>query len=123
MSGNIKVLVVDAIEDTRNLTEIILRERGYVVYTAGSRGEALRVLDEQSLDLILMDVMLPDMNGFEACRELKIKPATREIPVVMFTVLDRDRDREMAAEVEADGYLAKPFEADELVETIEKHLK
>jgi len=120
---NIKLLVVDAVKDTRKLVEIILAEQGYEVYTAGSCKEALDIFDDQPIDLVLMDVMLPDMNGFEACRELKLKPIPREPPVVMFTVFNRDIDLEKAEEAGADGYITKPFEADELLEKIGHYLK
>ncbi|MFW6117063.1 MAG: response regulator [Thermoproteota archaeon] len=116
------ILLVDDEVDVRNLGKKILEEEGYTVYTAGEASQALTLAVEEQPDLILMDIVMPGRNGFDTCRELKLKPSTKQIPVVMFSVLNRDTDREMAAEAGADGYITKPFKTPQLLRTINKML-
>src|SRR5215468_4605291 len=87
------ILVVD--DDTKHvrLLEVLLRPRGYKVLTASNGAEALHQVHQERPDLILLDVMMPLVDGFEVCQLLKDNPTTRLIPVVMMTVLDGVEDR------------------------------
>lgn len=88
------VLVVDDHVDERAITRIVLEHYGYQVRTAGSAGEALRVARERRPDLIVMDIMMPDMDGVEAIERLAEDPRTAQIPVVAYTAYrDVYRDR------------------------------
>jgi len=104
-----------------------LRERlefeGFVVATAVDGEEALRKIPEEKPDLILLDIMLPEMNGYQVCRELKSNPETKTIPVVVVTAKSQESDKFWAKETGADDYLTKPFEMEELLQKIQDNLQ
>jgi two-component system, cell cycle response regulator len=91
------------------LLEARLSAEYFDVVTAMSGNEALAICDRAECDLVLLDVMMPDMDGFEVCRRLKSNPATHHIPVVMVTALDQPSDRVRGLEAGADDFLAKPI--------------
>ncbi|MFW6117422.1 MAG: response regulator [Thermoproteota archaeon] len=117
----VKVLVVDDEEDIRSLGEMMLSDEGYEVLTAKNAGEAITKAEEEKPDIILMDIVMPGRNGFDACKILKFKPATTRTPVVMFSALGRDVDKKMAKEAGAEDYITKPFEKQKLIQTIKKY--
>jgi len=104
-----------------------LRERlefeGFVVATAVDGEEALKKIPEEKPDLILLDIMLPEMNGYQVCRELKSNPETEAIPVVVVTAKSQESDRFWAKETGADDYVTKPFEMEELLQKIQDNLQ
>ena len=108
------VLVVDDIAGNARLVEALLAPDGYAVRTAGDGAEALRLVRSEPPDLLLMDVMMPDVDGFEACRRIKQDPNTRLIPVVLVTSLDDTASRLRGIEAGADDFVSKPFNAPEL---------
>ena len=118
-----KILVVDDEPDTVNLAKMILEGEGFRVVVASNGSEALQKADSEGPDLILLDVVMPGISGFEACKTLKSKPRTRLIPIVMFSALGRDVDKKLGREAGADGYLTKPFTLDGLVAEVKKHLE
>jgi DNA-binding response OmpR family regulator len=103
-----------------------LRERlefeGYVVATAVDGEQALGKIPEEKPDLILLDIMLPEMNGYQVCRELQSNPETKTIPVVVVTAKSQESDKFWAKETGADDYLTKPFEMEELLQKIQDNL-
>jgi two-component system cell cycle response regulator len=103
-----RVLVVDDIPANVKLLEARLSAEYFDVATAYSGAEALTVAERAECDIILLDVMMPDMDGFEVCRRLKANPATHHIPVVMVTALDQPSDRVRGLEAGADDFLTKP---------------
>lgn len=116
----VKVLIVDDEQDIRNLGEMMLGDEGYEVLTAKNAGEAITKAEEEKPDIILMDIVMPGRDGFDACKILKFKPVTKKIPVIMFSALGRDVDKEMAKEAGAEAYITKPFDEEKLIEVIEK---
>src|SRR5271169_4275941 len=88
-----RVLVVDDVPANVKLLEARLSAEYFDVITAMSGAEALAICEKAECDLVLLDVMMPDMDGFEVCRRLKSSPATHHIPVVMVTALDQPADR------------------------------
>jgi len=118
-----KVLVVDDEDDARNLAKMILEKNGFRVLIASDGDEALRKADAESPDLILLDIVMPGKDGVEVCRGLKSQVKTRNIPVVMFTVLGRDVDKSRAADAGCDGYLTRPFNVEDLLAEVKKRLK
>ncbi len=109
------ILVVEDDEVLRELIAMQLRNQGYRVLEAGTGAAGLRLVDECPPDLILLDVNLPDMAGWEICTRLKADERTRIIPVMLLTALDSMKDRWKGLESGADDYLAKPFQPQELM--------
>ena len=103
-----RVLVVDDIPANVKLLEARLSAEYFDVTTAQSGPDALALCERAECDIVLLDVMMPDMDGFEVCRKLKSNPATHHIPVVMVTALDQPADRVRGLEAGADDFLTKP---------------
>lgn len=105
-----RVLVVDDIPANVKLLEAKLGAEYFDVVTAGSGPEALAILENDKPDIILLDVMMPGMDGFEACRRIKANPHTHHIPVIMVTALDQPSDKIQGLESGADDFLTKPVD-------------
>jgi putative two-component system response regulator len=108
------VLIVDDIAGNARLVESLLAPDGHAVRLAGDGAEALEMVHAEPPDLILMDVMMPHVDGFEACQAIKRDPATRLIPVVLVTSLDDTASRIRGIEAGADDFVQKPFNGPEL---------
>jgi DNA-binding response OmpR family regulator len=118
-----RILVVD--DEVRNvkLMEAILAPRGYTVVQAYNGEEALQQVQQQRPDLILLDVMMPGMDGFTVCKRLKDNPDTYLIPVVIMTALGQTEDRIKGIDAGADDFLTKPVNRDELLARIRTSLR
>src|SRR5437773_7945212 len=103
-----RILVVDDVPANVKLLEARLSAEYFDVMTASNGTEALALARRAECDIVLLDVMMPDMDGFEVCRRLKTDPATHHIPVVMVTALDQPSDRVRGLEAGADDFLTKP---------------
>ena len=117
-----KILVVDDEPEAVELVEFNLRQAGYAVSTAADGAEALKKARTQPPDLIVLDVMLPEMDGFEICKTLRLEPVTARVPVIMLTAKAAEIDRVLGLELGADDYLTKPFSPRELLLRIKKIL-
>ena len=111
---NARVLVVDDQPPNIRLLEAILTPRGYDVRAASSGKEALAAIDEGDLDLVLLDIVMPGMDGYEVCREIRERPATAYLPVVMVTA-SGDEQKIKALEAGADDFVTKPIDTSELL--------
>ncbi|MCR5833872.1 MAG: response regulator transcription factor [Selenomonadaceae bacterium] len=116
-----KILVVDDEDSIRELLTIHLRKNGYEVMTAADGKEA--IAKAFAADLILLDVMMPEPDGFEVCRILKSNPSTTAIPVIMLTAKAEEIDKVIGLELGADDYISKPFSARELIARIKAVLR
>ena len=105
-----RILVVDDLAPNRNLLEVKLSAEYYDVLTASNGYDALKITETEKLDLILMDAMMPGLNGFETCKLLKSNPNTWHIPVVMVTALEETKDRIRGLEAGADDFATKPID-------------
>src|SRR5262249_44016422 len=103
-----RILVVDDVPANVKLLEARLSAEYFDVVTASCGAEALEICARGECDIMLLDVMMPDMGGFEVCRRLKANPATHFLPVVMVTALDSPADRVRGLEAGADDFLTKP---------------
>src|SRR5207302_11127610 len=103
-----RVLVVDDVPANVKLLEARLSAEYFDVMTATSGDEALAICERAQCDIVLLDVMMPEMDGFEVCAKLKENPATHHIPVVMVTALDQPSDRVRGLDAGADDFLTKP---------------
>ena len=118
-----KVLVVDDEPDAVELVAFNLTKAGIAVVTAETGVEALAKAREILPDAIVLDLMLPEMDGLEVCRNLRRDPKTARIPVIMVTAKGAEMDRVLGLELGADDYLTKPFSPRELVLRIKKLLQ
>jgi putative two-component system response regulator len=109
-----KILIADDVAANRDLLAGLLTREGYTVRTAADGAEAMLMIRDELPDLILSDVLMPKMNGFELCRHLKSERATRLIPVVIVTSLAEREDRIEGINAGADDFLSKPVDAHEL---------
>ena len=110
-----RILVVDDIPPNVKLLEARLNAEYFDVLTASNGPDALKICADGVCDIILLDVMMPGMDGFEVCRRLKANPATAHLPVVMVTALDQPTDRVRGLEAGADDFLTKPIDEVALV--------
>ena len=113
--GN-KILIADDEPDFLATLKSRLEFEGFLVITSVEGEEALRTIRREKPDLVLLDIMLPTMNGYQVCREVKRDPETRAIAVVMVTAKSQSSDKFWAKETGADDYVTKPFEMDDLIE-------
>jgi two-component system phosphate regulon response regulator PhoB len=109
------VLLVDDERDLLSVLEFNLRAAGFETSTAATGEEALAALRRRPPDLLVLDLMLPDVSGTEICRQVKSDPRTKHIPVVMLTAKGDEVDRVVGFELGADDYVTKPFSVRELV--------
>ncbi len=117
-----KILVVD---DEINITQILefsIGAEGYEVITAANGEEAIDKARREQPNLIILDVMMPRIDGYEACRILKSNPLTKNIPVVLLTAKGREIDKRLGYEVGATDYIIKPFSPNKLIERIHELL-
>ncbi|SEQ49840.1 response regulator receiver modulated diguanylate cyclase [Devosia sp. YR412] len=103
-------MIVDDIPTNVRLLEARLSAEYYDVVTASSGPQALEIMETSDVDIVLLDVMMPDMDGFEACRRIKANPRTQHVPVVMITALDQPSDRVNGLDAGADDFLTKPVD-------------
>jgi CheY-like chemotaxis protein len=116
------VLIVDDNPGNMTLASFVLEKRGYEVKTAPSAAAALEVLKTFTPRLILMDLQMPGMDGFELTRRLKADPATKPIVIIAVTAYAMKGDEQRALEAGCDGYLTKPIDVRTLPEVIAGHL-
>jgi len=115
-----RVLIVEDEESLLKLETILLTIKGYEVSGATTGAQALEKLSVEKIDLVLLDIMLPDMDGYEICRTIKAHPPYAGIPVVMLTARKSVEDKEMGATCGADDYLTKPFKSAEIIGVVDK---
>jgi DNA-binding response OmpR family regulator len=117
-----RVLIVEDEESLLKLETILLTVKGYEVSGASTGNAAMEKLSGGAFDLVLLDIMLPDIDGYEVCRQIKEDPRHADIPVVMLTAMKSIEDQERGATCGADAYLTKPFKSALIIETIERLL-
>ena len=120
MAGE-QILVVEDNEKNMKLFRDVLQATGYQMLEASSGGEALSLATERRPALVLMDIQMPDMDGIEALRRLRMDERTAAIPVLAVTAQAMRGDRERFIAAGFDGYLSKPIDVDELLETVRQH--
>jgi len=118
-----RVLIVEDEPDIRELVVHHLKREGYQVSAASSGEEALRQVHAAPPDLVILDLMMPAMDGLEVCRRLRQDPATTSLPIVMLTAKGEEVDRVLGLEIGADDYVVKPFSPKELLARVRAVLR
>ena len=113
-----KILVIDDEPDIVKVIADRLELHGYEVIGAYNGSEGLKKAQDEGPDVILLDIILPEMHGFEVCKKLKENPKTSKIPVILITGAGLEDVAKDESEVQAEAYIAKPFESKKLVNTI-----
>ncbi len=118
-----KIVVVEDEADIREIIEHNLSREGYQVHTSSDGENGLQLVKRESPDLVLLDLMLPGLDGLDVCRELKSDPSTRSIPIIMVTAKGEESDIVLGLGIGADDYVAKPFSPQELIARIKAILR
>jgi DNA-binding response OmpR family regulator len=122
--GRKKILLVDDDTDFVEATKIILESKSYDVAVAYDGKEGMKKVETEQPDLIILDVMMPEIDGYEVCAKLKSNPVYRHIPILLLTAVGEaipttKYTKEMGMKLEADDYIPKPVESVELIERVE----
>lgn len=123
METNSKILIVDDIPKNIQMAMNILKDEGYRMFYAKSGVMALSLVEEHNFDLILLDIMMPDMNGFDVCTKLKNNNKTKNIPVVFLSGKDSSQDISQAYEYGGIDYVIKPFITIELITKVNSYVR
>jgi two-component system, OmpR family, alkaline phosphatase synthesis response regulator PhoP len=115
-----RILVVDDEQSIRTIVEYALKDAGFEVVTAGRGDEALAVMERDPVDLVVLDVMLPGMDGLEVCQRIR---AERSVPIIMLSARGEELDKVLGLELGADDYVTKPFSPRELVSRVKANLR
>jgi diguanylate cyclase (GGDEF)-like protein len=116
-----RILIVDDTASNLDILEELLEE--YIVISCISGKDALEAVEEDSIDLILLDIMMPGMDGYTVCKTLKANPQTNTIPIIFITAKNDEKSIEMAYDIGGDDYITKPFLPKELLARVKKELK
>jgi len=122
MTSKANILIVDDTPDNLRFLISILKKRGYTVRPASSGTQALSAIHTEQPDLILLDVMMEKMDGYEVCMHLKEDDSTKDIPIIFLTALTEVEHKVKGFEVGGIDYITKPFQAEEVLAHVETHL-
>ena len=117
-----KILIADDEPDIIEILKFVLEGAGYECITAADGEEGLKLARTVSPDLIILDVMMPKMNGYKICRLLKFDSKYRDIPIIMLTARSQEKDRSIGGETGADEYITKPFDIEYVLEKVKSCL-
>ena len=117
-----RVLVVDDEPNIVMSLRFLMEREGFLVEVAASGQAAVAALDREPADLVLLDVMMPELDGFEVCQRIRAKPAWRDNKIVMLTAKGRDVERDKGMALGADAYVTKPFSTRDLVAQVKQML-
>jgi twitching motility two-component system response regulator PilH len=120
--GHGKILIVDDSATEQAVIAAPLRGDGYAVVTASDGEEALKRLDQEAFDLVLLDVIMPGVNGFQLCRSLRRDPRWAQMPIVLVTSKNQDSDRHWGLKQGATDYLSKPFSREQLLDAVRRYV-
>ena len=122
MRSKMKVLIVEDEESLLKLETILLTVKGFEVTGAFTGKMAIDKINTEQFDLVLLDIMLPDIDGFEVCRHIRLDPRSANIPVIMLTGKKSQKDHDMGMMSGANSYLVKPFKSAMIIDEINRLL-
>ena len=117
-----KILLVDDEVDLVEIIRFALEKKDFTVIVSHDGEDALKQARKESPDLILLDIMLPKLDGYKVCRLLKFDEKYKHIPILILSARTQERDKIIGMEIGADEYITKPFETDELVAKVESYM-
>jgi len=117
------VLVVDDEPSSLELIDFILKKHHFQTILVGEANQALKVTEKQVPDLILLDLLMPDMNGAELCKRFKTNPLTQNVPILFISAIVSDKEIVKGFKAGAVGYIFKPFDSDRVIKKVEEILK
>lgn len=120
MENSKKISIVDDDKDFLKALTIVLEDKGYSIVAATDGAQALELARTESPNLILLDIMLPGMNGFKVCRFLKFDENYKDIPIIIISAKADQEDKRLGKQMGAELYITKPFENEELLQTIKQ---
>lgn len=123
MNESINILIVDDSQENLKLVSSILKDKGYKIALALDGISALKVLEENSIDLILLDIMMPNMDGLETCKIIKQNEKLKDIPVIFLTAMTDIDNTVKGFQVGGVDYITKPFRKEELYARVKNHLQ
>jgi len=123
MDGQKKVLVIDDEPDMQKLLKIRLEQEYLQVITVGDGEAGVKIAEQEMPDMILLDIMMPKMDGYSCLKELRSLPKTKNIPVLMLSGKEEEKVRDLFAFQKISGYMEKPFEMDDVVKKVREILK
>ncbi|NJK97303.1 MAG: response regulator [Bacteroidales bacterium] len=123
MNEEAYLLIVDDNLENLNVIGNILKDKHYKIALARNGVSALQILDEIEIDLILLDIMMPDMDGYEVCTRIKKNAALEDIPVIFISALNETKDIVKGFNCGGIDYITKPFKAEEIIARVDTHLK
>src|SRR3954469_25191887 len=118
-----RIAIVEDEAELASLLEYNLSRSGYETQVLAGAGGTLKALEQARADLIVLDVMLPEMDGFELCRQIRQSPVLGRIPVLFLTARSDEVDRVLGLEIGGDDYMTKPFSPRELIARVKAHLR
>ena len=113
-----KILIVDDDSQITTLIEFILKKEGYLTVVAHSGQEGIKLISQENPDLMILDLMMPEMDGYQVCSVIKSDEQTRNLPILMLTALGSGKDFEKGLESGANWYITKPFESQHLLKRV-----
>lgn len=119
MAKEIKILLSEDNDDIRKILSMRLEVAGYKVMQARDGEETMEAVKKEKPDIMILDLMMPKLSGFEVCRMMKFDDRYKDIPIIVLSALDQQKDREKAFETGADAYFIKPFDLGLLINKIE----
>ena len=123
MDAKKKILIIDDEEDIQKLLKIRLEQDSFAAITAGDGASGAKIAEQEMPDLILMDIMMPNVDGYSCLKEIRKNQKTKDIPVIMLSGKEEEKVRDLFAFQKISGYVEKPFELDSLVAKIREILK
>ncbi len=118
-----KILIVDDEQDIVESLKFVLENNNYTCYCAYNGEDGLKLARDLMPDLIILDVMMPRINGYKISRLLKFDKKYKDIPILMVTARSQEEDKLIGEETGADEYITKPFDLDEVIKTVKKYLE
>ena len=123
MAEQKKILIIDDEEDIRKILKMRLEQEGFTIVQANDGDVGAKTAEQEVPDMIIMDIMMPNMDGYSCLKEVRSLPKTKDIPILMLSGKEEEKVRDLFAFQKISGYIEKPFELDDLVVKVREILK